>query len=160
MNVDPLAFNSVSNSPYHYASNNPIIFTDPNGEDWFYYKKEGDKDADFHWHKGESVTLTFNRYNDDGEKIDEVTHTLENGLKAVVIFNGSRDEKLANDDTIDGEGGVSAEVLLYAPDGTKHTLTGFTMTSDSEKFTPIDEGEYTGTRREPKGVAKNRWSVS
>jgi RHS repeat-associated protein len=29
--VDPLAHKSVDLSPYHYAGNNPVVFTDPSG---------------------------------------------------------------------------------------------------------------------------------
>ena len=57
MNIDPLAFNSVSLTPYHYAGNSPIVFTDPNGEDWFFYKKEGSDNADYYWHEGNSLDV-------------------------------------------------------------------------------------------------------
>lgn len=45
--VDPSAENYYSWSPYHYAANNPIIITDPNGTDWYQ-----DKAGNTMWQKG------------------------------------------------------------------------------------------------------------
>ena len=72
--------------------------------------------------------------------------------KAVVIFNGSRNERLGQGNILGGEGGVSAQVIVYAPEGKKYDdLVGYTMTSNADAYTPIDEGEYTAKRRNEEG---------
>ena len=61
-----------------------------------------------------------------------------------MVFDGSYDEKLAADGTIDGEGAINANVTVYGPRGEDDidTYIGFTMTSDFEKYGAIDNGEY------------------
>ncbi len=74
--VDPLADidHSISMTPYHYAANNPIVFVDPDGQDWFYYKAEGDDDASYHWHDGSEYEHSYSYTDDDG---NEQTSTIE-----------------------------------------------------------------------------------
>ena len=137
--VDPLAEKRYSNSVYSYTSNNPINKIDPNGmlDDWV-----EDKDGNIYW--------------DENAKSKTTTKNGENYIgKALVVFNGSRNEKLGEGNIIGGKGGLSAQVVVYAPNGEIHDdLIGFTMTSNAEAYTPIDEGKYTATRREYKGSGK------
>ena len=73
-------------------------------------------------------------------------------METKLVFQGSRKERLGKGNILNGEGGISAKVTLYAPDGTvDDTLIGYTMTSDAEKYTPISEGEYTCIRRAWRG---------
>ena len=68
-------------------------------------------------------------------------------METKLVFQGSRKERLGKGNILNGEGGISAKVTLYAPDGTvDDTLIGYTMTSDADKYTPISEGEYTCIR--------------
>ncbi len=74
-------------------------------------------------------------------------------MEATLIFRGSRKECLGKSNILGGEGGIPAHVTLYAPDGTvDDTLIGYTLTSDAERYTPIDDGEYTCIRRAWQGV--------
>lgn len=77
--VDPLAGTkkNISNSPYVFVKNNPIILIDPDGKDWFYYQAQGDKQASWHWNKGRKATYT----NTDGESV-----TTKNGFKNLVVY--------------------------------------------------------------------------
>ena len=134
--VDPLAEERYSNSVYSYTGNNSINKIDPNGmlDDWV-----KDKDGNIYWDKNAISQATTK----DGETYLG---------KAVVIFNGSRNERLGQGNILGGEGGVSAQVIVYAPDGKKYDdLVGYTMTSNADAYTPIDEGEYTAKRRKEKG---------
>ena len=45
--VDPLAEKYFSLTPYNYCANNPLLFTDPNGEDIYFYIWENDGDGNF-----------------------------------------------------------------------------------------------------------------
>ena len=55
-------------------------------------------------------------------------------METKLVFQGSRKERLGKGNILNGEGGISAKVTLYAPDGTvDDTLIGYTMTSDAEK---------------------------
>ncbi len=76
-------------------------------------------------------------------------------METKLIFRGFRSEHLGRNNILGGEGGTYAKVILYAPDGTvDDTLIGYTMTSDAERYTPIDDGEYTCIRRAWRGSGK------
>jgi hypothetical protein len=64
--------------------------------------------------------------------------------EAVVIFNGSEDEKLGNDGTLTGEGAKPAKVTIYGKNGKDDikTYNGLTMTSNPDEYVPIEEGDY------------------
>ncbi|MCX6319478.1 MAG: hypothetical protein NTW29_19530 [Bacteroidetes bacterium] len=143
-NIDPHAENYSSYSQYIYVGNAPLLFLDPDGRDWFYYKSADESNASWHWQEGSQYKHTYTDADGKEKNINL------NGVKAVVAFQGSREEKLGTKNGksgyIDGEGAVTATVTVYGPKGADdvHTYTGYTMTSDAEKFTPIDEGTYDG----------------
>lgn len=73
-------------------------------------------------------------------------------MQPTLHFRGARNERLGKNNILNGEGALSAQVTLYAPDGTvDDTLVGYTMTSDAALYTPISEGEYTCMRRAWRG---------
>ncbi|WP_024773014.1 RHS repeat-associated core domain-containing protein [Aquimarina macrocephali] len=143
MNIDNLAENSIDLTPYHYANNNPIIFVDPDGQDWFYYKQEGNEEATWNWHDGSEHTVQIGNIEGNALNI-----TLQ-GVSSVVVFNGSRDEQKGAGNNINGDGAITADITVYGPGGADDvsTYTGYTLTSDADIRTPIDEGVYTGKRR-------------
>lgn len=68
MNLDNLADSehSISFNPYHYAANNPIVFVDADGQDWFYYKAEGDNGPSYHYHEGSEYEHQYTYKDSDG----------------------------------------------------------------------------------------------
>ncbi|MBS1652913.1 MAG: hypothetical protein JSU07_12980 [Bacteroidetes bacterium] len=84
------------------------------------------------------------------------------------MFKGSRNEKLGTKNGksgyIDAENAITATVTVYGPDGEDdvHTYTGYTMTSDAERFGAIDEGTYDGNY-DPVGKSgslKSNWTLN
>ncbi len=69
-NIDPLAdiAHSISMTPYHYGANNPIVFVDPDGQDWFYYMAEGDDEAKYHWHEGSEYEHSYSYTDENGDE--------------------------------------------------------------------------------------------
>jgi hypothetical protein len=53
--IDPHNESYESSSPYHFAGNNPILFVDPNGMDWFRHDASGA----VLWQDNEDATLTI-----------------------------------------------------------------------------------------------------
>ena len=132
--VDPMAEMRYGMSPYLYSSGSPVNRVDETGmlDDWV-----EDRNKKIYW--------------DPNATSQETTKAGETYLgKTVIDFKGSRQERLGvkngKDGYIDGEGAVTADVTLYGPGGEDdiHHFTGYTMTSDPEKYGAIDEGIYDG----------------
>ena len=163
MNIDPLADNihNFDYSPYNYVKNNPIVFLDPNGEDWFYYKKAGEKEASWNWQKGSEYTHNYSYVDENGKKQTKMIEL--DGVEAVVVFNGSRDEKLGEGKSLFGKGAALAKVTVYGPDGANDikTYDGFSMGSDSKKFGAIADGtfEFNYDAAGKSGKLKSHWAV-
>jgi|GEM_PF-1518872 len=124
--VDPLAENSISMSPYHFVAINPLVFIDPNGMDWFYYKAEGDEDPDWHYQEGKSYNTGVK--NDNGEDI------IIQGVESIVKY------------TITGkneEGSWEGTVDVYNQDKKVHSQDGvFTGSGQYSGTQPADKGTY------------------
>ncbi len=147
--VDPSAENYRNWTPYNYCANNPIMLVDLDGKDWFYYSKDVRKAPTWNWHEGSEYNTGVK--NSKGEDI------ILQGREAVVVFNGSLNEKLGTkkagdkgydgkhtEGYIDGEGAVTANVTVYGPGGNDdiQTYTGYTMSSDPSKYGIINDGIY------------------
>jgi RHS repeat-associated protein len=158
-NVDNMAEKYHSNSPYVYANNNPIIYVDLDGNEWFYHSTDGKSDPTWNWHDGDKYKT--------GVKDSNGKEVVLDGVEAVVSFKGSRDEKLGEKDGkdgyINGKGAKTASVTVYGPDGKDdvHTFTGYTMSSNSKKFGAIDEGTYDGNfdKTGKSGALKSNWAI-
>ncbi|MBP1615024.1 MAG: hypothetical protein H6Q13_2472 [Bacteroidetes bacterium] len=154
--MDPLAEKYYGASPYAYVGNNPIVRIDPTGLAWFYYSLDGKSDPTWNWRDGD----TYNT----GVKDTNGKDFILKGVEAIVVFNGSREEKLGKGDNIKGEGAVTASVMVYGPDGADdiHKYRGFTMTSNAAKFGPIDEGLYNANydSKGKSGSLKSNWVLN
>lgn len=64
--------------------------------------------------------------------------------RAVVVFRGSRNERLGEGDNLFGKGAVLADVTVYGPKGEDDIgrYKGYTMSSNPEKFGVVADGEY------------------
>ncbi len=138
--LDPLAEKYHSFSPYHYGAGNPILNLDFNGMDWYSYNTTTNLE------NGETINKTEYAYTDYTSQ-EALTNAGINGTylgKAVVVFNGSINEKLGEGQNLYGKGAVLADVTVYGPNGKDdiNNYKGFTMTSDFQKFGAIDNGVY------------------
>ena len=156
-NRDPKT--SIDESEYAVLGNSPIWMTDPLGDDWFKYKDNGDKKSSYHWQDGS----TYKHKTGTDKNGKDVFEELK-GFKAVVVFDGNRNEKLGKGDNVFGEGAVLANVTVYGPKGKDdiQQYKGLTMTSDFNTFGAIDNGEYTVNYRSPgkSGALSSNWAVN
>ncbi len=140
---DPKADDYPWLSPYSYCGGDPINNIDPDGKSWFRtnsitydpLREEFEIKEVIGYTPIDNATDFYKQNTDPGaEYLGEI----------VVVFDGSYDEKLASDGTIDGEGAINADVTVYGPRGENDidSYIGFTMTSDFNMFGAIDNGEY------------------
>ena len=137
---DPLSEKYYAQSPYNYCVNNPVMFVDPEGLEWFYSREKDDDEAAWHW-RNES---TYNT----GVKDENGKEIILQGHNAVVVFNGSMDERLGEGDNLFGAGAILADVTVYGPNGADDIAhyKGFTMSSDRSRYGVVDNGFYNVTR--------------
>jgi RHS repeat-associated protein len=158
--IDPHCQNYFSYSPYVYVGNNPILLIDPDGKDWFFHSVDGTTNATWNWHDGSEYNTGV--LDNNGQEV------ILQGTEAVVVFMGSRNEKLGEKDGkdgyINGEGAITASVTVYGPDGANdvHTYTGYTIGSDPKRFGAIDEGTYDANydARGKGGKIKSNWVLN
>ena len=136
LGVDPLEGQRSWVSPYNYVQNNPIMRLDPDGmlDDWVERKDEnGD----------ESIVWDENVTSEGDEDLKEGDTYLG---KAVVVFEGSLNEKLGDDGTLHGSGARPAKVTVYGPKGSDDikTYDGLTVSSDPKQYSMIEQGDYEG----------------
>ncbi len=163
--VDPLAENSISMTPYHYAGNSPIAFFDPNGLDWFYYKADGDDDAGWHWQDGSEYEHSYSYTDEDGKEHTE-SITLQ-GVQAAIVFDATDGENLGEGNSLNGDGANLATVTVYGPGGEDdiQTYEGYTKSADPSKWGTVasnstdwqsDNAYYQGTfYKKPNGLASS-----
>ena len=137
---DSLAEKYYPFSAYNYCVNNPVIYVDPDGMDWYSYQEtyiDDEKQLNFvtkyAWATAKSQAEL------------EATGVFGTYLgEAVVLFNGFDDERLGVDGKLTGEGAKPANVTIYGINGENDikSYLGLTVSSDPQKYSMIQEGEY------------------
>ncbi len=140
LGVDPMSDQRSWLTPYNYVQNNPLNRVDPTGllDDWV---ESADEEGNTTIVWDEDVTSA------DDEDLQEGDEYLG---KAVVVFEGSADEKLGKDGTLTGEGAKPAKVTIYGPGGKNDVkiYDGLTVSSDPNKYSMIEEGDYEGRHQQ------------
>lgn len=134
--MDPLAEKYYGISPYAYCADNPVNRIDPDLIEWFWYSVDGKADPTWNW-RDEKEYHT-------GVKDTNGKEVVLQGREAVVVGNGSTDEKLGEGGNLFGEGAKLANFTVYGPRGNDDVKNyrGFTMTSDFNSYGAIAHAEY------------------
>ena len=153
LSVDPMSDKYPSLSPYCYTADNPVVLVDPNGMDWYEVENKETHEKEIKWTDYKSQTEM------DENKIDGKYLG-----KAVVIFKGSREEKLGEGDNLFGKGAILAKATVYGPSSENDIKEygAFTMSSDYKKYGAIADGEYTVNYVIPgkSGPLSSHWAVN
>ena len=154
--VDALGEKHKQLSAYSYTNNNPIKYIDPDGNDWFWYSKDGKSDPTWNWQEGKEYKT--------GVKDNKGNEVVLKGQEAVVEFKGHKDEKLGEGENVFGKGAKLADVTVYGPGGKDDIkqYKGFSMTSDYKSFGAIADGEYNVNYDEKgkSGKLESHWAVN
>jgi hypothetical protein len=111
--VDPLAYTVKNNSysPYSFVKDNPIIFIDPKGADWFYYQAKDDKNKTWHYQEGHKATYT----NAKGKEV-----STKRGFDYLITFKATGTNK---------EGGTVGTLTVFNQNKAVVTANGFSGSS-------------------------------
>ena len=135
LSVDPMADKYPGLSPYAYCAWNPIRLVDPDGEDWYEIENKETQQKEIKW--------------TDYNSQEEMDKNKQSGTylgERVVLFEGSRDEKLDKDSKLEGSDGIYATVKVYGENETDYNeFRGFTMSSNYNKYGAIADGYYNVT---------------
>ena len=149
---NPLCEEYYHISPYAYCANNFINALDPDERDWY---------------EANNKEIIWTNYTSQKDLDDNKIEGKYLG-QAHVVFSGSRDERLGKKNGkngyIDGEGAITANVTLYGPRGADDitTMTGFTMTSNVNKYGAITEGLFNANYdvNGKSGTLKSNWVLN
>ncbi len=149
---DPMFEKKPWLGPYHYCSNNPVGRIDPSG-------------CDDDWYENAMGHIIWTDCKSQKE-MDEKGIFGEYLGQAYIEFTGTRWEKggpkNGKGNYIDGDGACNANVTVYGPKNADdiHYFTGYTMTSNAEKYIPINEGLYKGVLENKGGALPSIWKLN
>lgn len=151
--IDPMAGKYTPYSPYLFCGANPLMYTDPSGEEWYRVLDESNGTYNIFYTSCTSQE-ELDKSNIKGEYLGSI----------VVIFNGSLNERLGKGNNINGDGAILADVLVYGKENCNDIscYTGFTMSSNFEIFGAIADGEYSVNYVEPgkRGSLKSNYAIN
>lgn len=137
---DPLSEKYYSWNQYNYCVNNPVMFVDSDGRDWYSYHEtfiDDEKQLNFVT-KYAWTTATSQEELDaagiEGSYLGEV----------VVEVNGYYKESFGSKGTMMDDDALSASITIYGKNGKDdiQQYVGLSMSSDYSKYAAIDDGEY------------------
>ncbi|HCT30065.1 MAG TPA: hypothetical protein DIW31_04905 [Bacteroidales bacterium] len=166
--IDNMSEKFLSTTPYGYAVNNPIALIDVDGNEWFYYSKDGKSDPTWNWRDEHEYKTGVKDVN--GKEL------VLTGVEAVVVFEGFTKESLGpksghdkegdkekSNQYLDGVGTISAKVTVYGPDNKDDisVYKGYTSSSDPNSFGEVSDGFYKGKYVSPgkNGPLDSHWQV-
>lgn len=126
LSVDPLADKYPNISPYAYCGWNPINAIDPDGRDWY------EADGEIKWtdYKNQQA---MDKAKLSGRYLGE----------AVVMFNGTENERWGTDNTLTGENAIPASVTIYGVNGKNDIQTYRGMTTpQSDTYSMLNADDY------------------
>lgn len=136
MSIDPKAESFYHISPYTYCAGDPVNLVDPDGRDWYSIITKDDKNNEITTYKytNYSSQAELNKNNISGHYLGE----------ALVIIDGSHNECLGSKGTIEDNDAITATFTIYGINGEDDikTYKGLTVSSDPNKYSRIDDGEY------------------
>ena len=147
---DPLMNEKPWLTPYHYCSNNPVGRVDPSGmsDDWY-----EDENGNIQW--------------TDYKSQEEMNATGLSGRylgESVIVFNGSENEKLGDNDNLFGEGAQLATATVYGKKDRNdiQTYDAYTMGSDPVNLGAIADGEYSFNydAKGKSGKLTSHWTIN
>ena len=134
--IDPLAEKYYSMSPYAYCAGNPVNLVDPDGEDWYSVTTQDGNGNEITSYKHTNYTsqAELERNNISGYYLGE----------ALVIINGLHNERLGANGTIEDNDAITATFTIYGINGEDDikTYKGLTISSNPNKYSRINDGEY------------------
>ena len=134
LSVDPMSDNTPFATPYAYCINNPIILHDPDGRDWYEVENPETKQMEIKWTEHKS------------QKEMDAAKVKGNYLgEAVVVMNGSKDEKLGKGGNLSADKGANpALVTIYGKNGKNDIkmYEGLTVSSDPSEYSMVASGDY------------------
>ena len=136
MSIDPKAESFYHISPYAYCAGDPVNLVDPDGRDWYSIITTDDKN-------NEITTYKYTNYSSQAE-LDKNNISGHYLGEALVIIDGSHNECLGSKGTIEDDDAITATFTIYGINGEDDikTYKGLTVSSDPNKYSRIDDGEY------------------
>ena len=136
LSIDPKAESFYHISPYAYCAGNPVNLVDPDGKDWYSITTQDGNGNEItsYKHTSYSSQAELDKNNISGCYLGE----------ALVIINGLHNECLGTNGTIEDDDAITASFTIYGINGEDDikTYKGLTVSSDPNKYSRINDGEY------------------
>ena len=137
---DPLSEKYYSWSQYNYCVNNPVMFVDLDGRDWYSYQEPFiDDEMQLNFLTKYAWTTATSQ-----EELDAAGIEGSYLGEVVVEVNGYYKESFGSKGTMMDDDALSASITIYGKNGKDdiQQYVGLSMSSDYSKYAAIDDGEY------------------
>ena len=138
---DPLSEKYYSFSAYNYCVNNPVMFVDLDGRDWYSYEQIvlDEDNHQFHF-----VTMYAWTTATSQEELDATGIEGSYLGEAIVEVNGYYNERIGSNGTLTDDDAICASITIYGINGPNDikSYPGLSMSSDPSKYSAIENGDY------------------